>query len=247
MRFQFRPKANYHTHTTFCDGENTPEEMVQEALRLGCWGIGFSGHSYTPFDESCCMSREGTKEYKACIRALQKKYAGKIDIALGVEQDYYSEEPTIDYDYIIGAVHYVKKGREYLPVDESAEKQIEIVDKYYNGDFYGFVEDYYRNVADLYNKTGCDIVGHFDLITKYNEGCALFDTAHPRYRDAAEWALEELTMSPVIFEINTGAMARGCRTEPYPEKRIIGMLLRCGIMVMKNSDAHCKEDLMFGL
>ena len=43
-------KANYHTHTVFCDGRNTPEELVQEAIRLGCPEIGFSGHSYTSFE-----------------------------------------------------------------------------------------------------------------------------------------------------------------------------------------------------
>ncbi len=238
---------SYHTHTTFCDGKNTPEEMVREALRLGCTAIGFTGHSYTPFDESYCMSKEGTKEYKACVRSLQKKYAGQIRILLGVEQDFYSEEPTEDYDYVIGSVHYVKKGEVYLPVDESAERQTEIVNRYYGGDFYGLAEDYYANVAQLYRKTGCGLIGHFDLITKFNEKGALFDTEDPGYRAAAERALEALMMCPVAFEINTGAMARGYRTEAYPEKWIIGMLLRMGIMVVKTSDAHSKEDLLYGL
>ena len=238
---------SYHTHTTFCDGRNTPEEMVQEAVRLGCSAIGFTGHSYTPFDESYCMSREGTREYKACVRSLQKKYAGQIRILLGVEQDFYSEEPTDDYDYVIGSVHYVKKGEAYLPVDESAEKQIEIVNRFYGGDFYKFAEDYYANVARLYQKTMCNLIGHFDLVTKFNEKGALFDTENPRYRTAAEKALEELMMQPVAFEINTGAIARGYRTEVYPEKWIAEMLLRRGITVVRTSDAHSREDLLYGL
>ena len=36
---------NYHTHTTFCDGKSTPEEIVLEAIRLGMDTIGFSGHA----------------------------------------------------------------------------------------------------------------------------------------------------------------------------------------------------------
>ena len=28
--------SNYHTHTTYCDGADTPEELVLEAIRLGC-------------------------------------------------------------------------------------------------------------------------------------------------------------------------------------------------------------------
>lgn len=34
-------------------------------------------------------------------------------------------------------------------------------------------------------RTGCQIVGHMDLITKFNKGDRLFDTEHPRYRNAA--------------------------------------------------------------
>ena len=32
---------NYHTHTTYCDGKSTPEEIVLEAIRLGMDTIGF--------------------------------------------------------------------------------------------------------------------------------------------------------------------------------------------------------------
>ena len=36
---------DFHMHTTFCDGVNTPEEMVQAAIRLGMKRIGFSAHA----------------------------------------------------------------------------------------------------------------------------------------------------------------------------------------------------------
>ncbi len=38
--------SNYHTHTTFCDGENSPEEMVLAAIDAGLPELGFSGHSH---------------------------------------------------------------------------------------------------------------------------------------------------------------------------------------------------------
>ena len=37
-------RANYHTHTVMCDGSNTAEEMVQQAISLGFEHLGFSGH-----------------------------------------------------------------------------------------------------------------------------------------------------------------------------------------------------------
>ena len=55
--------TDLHTHTSFCDGTASPEEMAEAALRLGLDCLGFSGHSYTFFEESYCMSPAGTEEY----------------------------------------------------------------------------------------------------------------------------------------------------------------------------------------
>ena len=49
-------RGDFHVHTTFCDGQASPEEMVRAALEQGMDAIGFSGHSRTAFDESWCMS-----------------------------------------------------------------------------------------------------------------------------------------------------------------------------------------------
>ena len=238
--------SNYHTHTVYCDGNDTPEALVLEAIRLGCPSIGFSGHSFTEFDQSYCMSREKTEEYKREVSSLKEKYRGQIEILLGVEQDYYSEEPTDEYDYVIGSVHYILKDGVYLTVDWTREQQEEDVKIYYGGDFYAYAEDYYKIVADIYRKTKCDIVGHFDLITKFNQDDALFDTKDERYRNAALAAVRALLKTPAAFEINTGAIARGLRTEPYPAKFILDEIYREGGEVLITSDCHAKENLLFG-
>ena len=38
-------KVNLHTHTLFCDGRDTPEDMVLSAIEKGFSVLGFSGHS----------------------------------------------------------------------------------------------------------------------------------------------------------------------------------------------------------
>ena len=98
-------KSNFHTHTLLCDGINTPEEMVIAAVDKGFDTLGFSGHCYTAYDESYCMSRENTLKYKTEIARLQEKYRGQLNILRGIEQDFGSDEPTYDYDYVIGSVH----------------------------------------------------------------------------------------------------------------------------------------------
>lgn len=239
--------SNFHTHTVYSDGKDTPEDIILEAIRLGCSEIGFSDHSYTDFDTSYCISRKNTAEYKREIRRLKEKYKGKIKIYLGIEQDYYSTEPTDGYDYIIGSVHYVKKDGVYIPVDESAKRQIDAVNTLYGGDFYAFVADYYKIVADVYEKTKCDIIGHFDLITKFNEDGALFDTSDIRYKDSSSSALEKLLNTPALFEINTGAISRGYRKTPYPEDFILDRIAKSKKPFVLSSDSHKKETLLFKL
>lgn len=237
---------NYHTHTTYCDGKNTAEETVQKAIELGLSEIGFSGHSYTEFDLEPCMTREGTESYKKEIKALKEKYKGKIKILLGIEYDYQSAEPLDDYDYILGSVHYILKNGEYLCVDYSRDLQIDAVNRLYNGDFYGYIEDYYSLVSDLYNKTKCDIIGHFDLITKFNSDGSLFDVNHPRYIAAWKSAADAVLKAPAAVEINTGGIARGYLKNPYPAEEIIDYFKQNGKKLIFSSDCHNKEFLLFG-
>ena len=238
--------SNYHSHTCFCDGADAPEELVREAIRLGCPELGFSGHSHIPFDD-CCMTLEGTERYKAEIRRLREKYAGEIRIWLGIEQDIFGDLPTEDYEYVIGSVHYVYRDGRYLSVDESEAAFRAHVEQAYHGDVYAFAEDYYALVAQVWEKTGCRIVGHFDLFTKYNEDDRLFDTACPRYRRAALDALDALADKPVLFEINTGAISRGYRRTPYPAPWLLEELQARGAGLILSSDCHRKEDLLCAL
>ena len=238
--------SNYHTHTTFCDGKDSPEELVLEALRLGCPEIGFSGHSHLEEDVNS-LSEQGTLDYCAEVRRLQTKYADRIRIRLGIEQDIFSDIDPSLFDYVIGAVHYVEKDGRKLAVDETPESFLYAVESVYGGDYYAMAEDYYALVAALPEKTGCDIIAHFDLITKYNEGDALFRTDDPRYTAAADAALDRLLAAPKrpLLEVNTGAMVRGWRSEPYPERRILDRWLSGGGELILSSDCHDKHALLY--
>ena len=232
-------------HTCCCDGKNTPEEMVQSAIKKGLSTVGISGHSYTFFDESYCMQREDIPRYLAECRYLRAKYFDQIHVLCGVEQDYYSDYPTDDFDYVIGSVHYVKAGEEYIPVDESIAILYSAADKHFNKDIYALCEAYYKTVSDVVNKTSCDIIGHFDLISKFIEREPLFDTNHPRYVAAWRKAADELLKTGVPFEINTGAISRGYRSEPYPSDAMIDYIRERGGRFVLSSDAHSAENIGF--
>ena len=101
-------------------------------------------------------------------------------------------------------------------------------------------------MAQVREKTGCDIIGHFDLVSKFNEDGSLFDETHPRYRAAALAALERLMDTPAVFEMNTGAMAKGYRTRPYPAAFLRERLQARGKRLLFSSDCHDKTRLLYG-
>ena len=236
---------NLHTHTTFCDGKNTPEELIHEAIRMDMDSLGFSSHAPLAGQEDWTMSPEDVPRYRTEILSLRERYTGRLEIFLGLEQDYYSPPPGNGWDYLIGSVHCVEKGGRLLPVDYLPEDFVRSVRQYYGGDYYAFAEDYYRLVGGIAERTGCQIVGHFDLITKFNEGDSLFDTGHPRYINAALEALDRLAQHDVIFEINTGAMSRGYRSAPYPAPALLRAMRERSLPICITSDCHDRSNLLY--
>ena len=105
--------ANFHTHTTFSDGKNTPEEMVLFAIEQGFCSIGFSDHAFTSHDQRYCM--KDLQGYITEINRLKKKYQDKIQIYLGVEEDGSERLDRAPFDYLIGSLHYLAwDGKDYI-------------------------------------------------------------------------------------------------------------------------------------
>lgn len=228
-----------HTHTNYCDGNDSPREMVEEAIKRGFDVLGFTGHSYDPSVEPYSMTPESTEVYKAEVVALKEEFKDKIDILLGLEQDYFSKPYGDGYDYIIGSVHNIEKCGKMIPVDLYPDDLQADLEKYYDGDFETFAEEYFELVSDVVNKTNCDIIGHVDLTSKF------FET-HPRvltdrYKNAALKAVRALIPYNRFFEINVGAMTRGYRTAPYPDEFILKEINRLGGKIVINGDCHNKE------
>ncbi len=231
-------KCNLHTHSTLCDGSDRLEDTVVTAIQKGFDAIGFSGHSFTDFDLSYCMSNIETDLYVTNIGKLKQKYNDQIQIYCGIEKDYFSTDDRV-YDYIIGSVHYFANGSNMLPVDESIEQVKKATDEFFNGDIYACCEAYYQTVANLKKKTNCDIIGHFDLIKKYNKDGQLFDNNNPRYVNASMDAVNELIKTDVIFELNTsGKFYQG---ELYPSDSVLKQIAQKNGRVIITSDCHKKE------
>lgn len=231
-------KSNVHTHTTFCDGKDSIGDMTLAAISAGFDTLGFSFHSYTPFDTSYCI-----RDYPAYMRELtrvRRAYADRICILDGVELDLFGERPPHS-DFVIGSVHYLKEGGNYYPVDESPQKFKEVIDGVYRGDAYAAVRAFYAQVATLPTAIAPDIYGHFDLITVFNNGGVFFDEGDARYISAALSAADALPKGAVV-EVNLGRLFRGSGGI-YPSPWLLCELAARGCRFMLSSDAHCAQAL----
>ena len=234
---------NLHTHTTYCDGLLAPEAMIKAALKKGCDSIGFSEHSYITFDDIYSMSPEITRDYVREINALKDKYKDEIEVFVGLEADHCTAWMPKELDYVIGAVHYLNAGDVFVSVDAGARDQKSMVDDYFGGDYYKMTEDYFEALVDAIKITNADIVGHFDLVAKYNFNGRLFDETHPRYISAALKSIDLIMENCKLFEVNTGAMYRFNKPEPYPTSFLLKEIRARGGEVILSSDSHDSESL----
>ncbi|MDD6213985.1 MAG: histidinol-phosphatase HisJ family protein [Firmicutes bacterium] len=235
--------SNFHTHTSFCDGYDTPESIVLEAISMGFDTLGFSDHSHTAFDPVRSMSRENTAKYIKTVNELKEKYRDKIKILCGVEQDLFSDMPTDEYDYVIGAVHHIIKDGEYIQIDKSPTALRIAADKYFGGDLYSLAEEYYANMERLASRSDVDVMAHFDLVALFSGRMRDFDENNKRYKNAALHAMRRALENDKIIEINTFPVRRGFKVYPYPSEFLLKEVLHKKGKILFSSDSHKKNTL----
>lgn len=228
--------ANYHTHTCFSDGVDTPRDCILAAKEKGLTALGITDHSYTPFDLSYCMRPETHMErYEQTVREEQERARAEgFPVYLGIEWDAGSKIDRERYDYTIGAVHYILKDGNAYPIDSGLELQMECIRKEFHGNKLDYIKYYCEEVVENARKNRPDVIAHFDLPVKYS----YFDETDPAYRKIMTEAMRETARYVPIFEINAGAMARNLRTVPYPNPMFLEDLRQMGVGILLSSDAH---------
>ena len=229
--------SNLHTHTVFCDGSATAEELVKEAIEKGFVSLGFSGHAYASYGLSYCLKDEGA--YINEINRLKEKYAKDIEIYLGIEEDAFEPVDRNKYEYLLGSMHYIKVQKKYMPIDLGENCVRNILEA-----FGGSVKDasvaYYTALHDYVIDRRPDIVGHFDLLTKYDELGEPYFLGKSAHDEVAKGCIRKLAEKGFLFEVNTGAIARGMRKTPYPAVYLLDEIKRAGGSIILNSDCHAK-------
>ena len=241
-------RSSCHTHTLYCDGKNTAREMVEAAISKGFISLGFSGHSPMKQENEWTMSVDDTQKYIAEINTLKEEFSDKIDILCGIELDsYFCGINPDDFDYVIGSVHQFEKDGTFYDIDYTAEHLKKAVDVAFGGSFNKMSKSYYSALADFIISTKVDVVGHIDLITKFNLDTFLFEETDEEYRSYALEAVDRIiTAKPdILFEVNTGAMFRVGKKTPYPAPFILRHIFEKGGRVTLTSDSHSIESIDF--
>lgn len=237
--------GDYHIHSTFCDGKDTPQRVAQASYAAGFPCIGFSSHAPVPLADDWHMLQSRQTAYKEEIQRLADVYRGRMEIICGIEADGDTVARPQEYAYVIGSVHEVLCAGERCAVDASAELAAQTVHRFFADDWYAYCTAYFQTLAALPQRLSFQVIGHFDLCAKYNTCMPSFDEMDPRYLHAAFEALDALSRTGAVLEINTGAIFRKHRTVPYPTLSLLRFWHSRGGDIVFSSDAHCAAALGF--
>jgi len=227
-------KVNYHTHSTWCDGGDTPEAMARAAMEKGFDALGFSSHSDMVNDVGA---------YVADIRGLAERYRGQLRILCAIEAELAKPYERGPYDYVIGSHHFITApDGGFFAFDHTPQILAEGIRDHFGGDAVAFVKAYYaalRATLDL----DFDIVGHPDLVRKFNVKHPYFDETADWYHEEQEKTADAIAASGKLVEVNTGAISRGWIDDAYPSPAFRQMLRARGVKFVLSSDAHSASAL----
>lgn len=221
-----------HCHTPLCKhafGE--PDEYAAAALARGFKGITFTCHCPLPdgFSANVRMAPEQFDDYVAMIEATREAFAGRLDVRLGLESDYYpGVEPWLEklhsrvpLSHVLGSIHY--QVHDYRKL-------------FYTGNVQSYQELYFEHLALSAESGLFDTLAHPDLIK--NESPADWDFV--RIRPHLERALDRIAATGVAMELNTSGVQKAL-PEMNPSPAQLGLMWERGIPVVIGADAHVPE------
>jgi len=225
-------RLDYHMHTTFSDGRSELAEYVDETVRKRIDEIGFSDHIYIR-KEDWSMDWVNLAKYVSNIGELNTTSQVSIKTGLEVEFVPYGMASLMqminrfDFDYLMGSVHYIGDWQ------FDSEKQIE---EWKRRDVTQVYEQYYDLVQTMAKTQLFDIVGHLDLVKKFN------NQPNRDLKDLLLETVKTIGKSGMCIEINTGGLRKPCR-EVYPSEKLLKICFDNGLPITFGSDAHSPEDV----
>lgn len=246
-------KRNLHSHTQFCDGRSTMEEMVRAAEAAGFTVWGFSPHAPVSVDSPCNMKEADVSSYLTEIERLRALYP-HIRILAGMEVDYIDDNdgpasPRVSaygLDYVIGSVHFIPNQRgEYYDIDGSPERFRRNLHEAFNDDLTYVVRTFWTQSQRMIEAGGLDIIGHIDKIALNASTVNPDIESNPEYVRLAQQTIDMAIARGLAIEINTKQYSRYGRFFPHP--RYWPYIAIRNIEMPINSDAHHADRIEDGM
>ena len=232
------PYADLHMHTPLCGhAVGSPEEYVQQAIKVGLKEIGFSDHApmvHRPMPK-VTMSYGDLPEYHKMIEDVRKRYASQIRVKIGIESDFLpgyegKTRAIIDsypYDYVIGSVHFIDDWAFDDPAYYEYWKKYDVNEVYLK---------YYALLRQSAQTGFFQIIGHCDLPKKFGARPTIDLTKEIK---ATAKVFKE---SGVAVEINTAGLRKPC-AEMYPAPDCLKIYCEAGVPLTFGSDSHDPRDV----
>ncbi|MBK5244803.1 MAG: histidinol-phosphatase [Eubacteriaceae bacterium] len=242
-------RSNYHVHSNYCDGKNSLEEMVLAGIDAGLTSMGLSSHMPLPFKNDWTMRESSLDNYFKEVTYLKEKYSLSIELYCGLEIDYFIDQNDISplskkniskLDFTIMSIHTIGSTRSdnVYYIDETQNNFAQGIKKFYKNKPRDFIEDYYHSIAQMVLDYQPDILGHLDLIKKFNPEHFFFDEKDNWYKDSVIECLDAISETGTLVEINTGANLRVPGVGRYPSDWIIPELFKRKIPITISGDSH---------
>lgn len=253
------PWFSYHGGHSgqFCrHAKGALEAVVLRAIEAGFTHYGLSEHSPRYRREDLLVGEEDLspedlattfEAYVAQARELREQVAGKLDLLVGFEterlppEDWFGRMSELrarfQPDYIVGSVHDV----DGLVIDYTPEATRKVAEA--KGGMESLQLKYFDAVKDLVSALRPEVVGHIDLIRKFDGPEPSFSPAVYRRIDDA---LEAVRSVGGVLEVNCATHRRGLGPV-YPLPPILERARSMGIGVTLGDDGHGAHDVGVGL
>ncbi len=253
------PWFSYHGGHSgqFCrHAKGSLADVVERAWRAGFSHYGLSEHcprkrAEDLFEDEADLGVEGLvrlfDEYRAEALRLKDQYADRLEVLVGFETE---RLPPTDWaptmkalrdrfrpDFIIGSVHHV----DGHCIDYSKERSEAVFQKL--GGRVAVEQTYFDHLAEMVEELRPEVVGHLDLIRKFDGDSAGFA---PEVWPHIDRALESLEAAGSVLDVNAGAYRRGL-SPVYPLPEILQRGREMGIGATLGDDSHGAHDVGVGL
>jgi histidinol-phosphatase (PHP family) len=245
-RFESFARRDLHVHTPYCNHATGPmEAYVRAALDQELEELGFLAHVEIGVERSqhTWLSPGQLDTYWHEGQELRRRYAGRIQISLGIEVGVNPAEmaalaETIasrPWDRVGLAYHYLTPRKRSRQVNVCSRRDVQRnhgVDR----DVVALNQRYYQVLGNAIEQLRPTMVCHLDVMRRN-----LADVSrHPAVEPLIRRALEAMQACGAVLEVNTsGYVHRPHGLEhPYPAPWILAAALEMGLELAFSSDSH---------